>query len=545
MNTDSNNDGGSFISSWFGYFLRRGEAASSGPPNNEQFIHQSLSQMNKLMVGIEEKLAAVSSLESRCERLEAKCSSLENMLETTSQSTKEHIDRKFDSLYLHLEQNCSSLGNKLETKVDAVDVKVERSLKFHEYNEMLVKNQSWEYSAPPIPEDDPAFRAYFEDEEAEYIALTAETVRDVTKKMRRGEFPNNRNGNIRGVYLDLDDADNQFSVAVNNALLPHWKEFAAALEQFTPAINLLPDNFESGFLFYFVQLNLDAMMLIKEALIGKPFQNMSFTNNDSGNNVPAGMSVEAILDIVESNKHLRKLEIDRNRIGRDHIEKLCSAVHTHTILELSLFNSFEPGIGDEMLTSLLSIDGLKLEKLDMSSSNITSAVGMLLSDFIETNPRMRELNLRHNDLDDRDAALIANALRSNSTLRNLYIYDNSITEVGAECLRLVLCDESSLNAAADSNHNCNVQVRWNTIAGNSHDQGQINRGRKIYSILSSRNETMSNVQHFGDIDVKILPNILEAVQKYATKVHQDEIFKVEPLSIVYETMRKWEKAFYL
>ncbi|KAK1742142.1 leucine-rich repeat protein [Skeletonema marinoi] len=275
---------------------------------------------------------------------------------------------------------------------------------------------------------------------------------------------------------------------------------------------------------------------------------MSFTNNDSGNNVPAGMSVEAILDIVESNKHLRKLEIESNRIGRDHIEKLCSAVHNHALLELSLFSSFEPGIGNEMLTSLLSIDGLKLEKLDMSSSNITSAVGMLLSDFIETNPRMRELNLRHNDLDDRDAALIANALRSNSTLRNLDLYRNSITEVGAECLRLVLCDESSLNAAADSNHNCNVRVRWDSIDDNSHEQGQINRGRKIYSILSKRNETMSNVQHFGDIDVKILPNILEAVQKYATKVHEDEDNpkpKVKPLSIVYETMRKWEKAFYL
>jgi len=245
VDSDSNNDGGSFISSWFGYFLGRGDAASSGPPNNEQFIHQSLSQMNKLMMGIEEKLAAVSSLESRCERLEAKCSSLENMLETTSQSTKEHIDRKFDSLYLHLDQKCSSLENRLETKVDAVDVKVERSLKFHEYNEMLVKNQSWEYSAP-ISEDCPVFD---DDEEAEYIALTAKEVRDVTIKMRRGEFSNEWTCNTRGIFIDLDDGFPQFSDAVNNELLPHWKEFAAALEQFTPAINLLPDNFESLFSF--------------------------------------------------------------------------------------------------------------------------------------------------------------------------------------------------------------------------------------------------------------------------------------------------------
>eukprot|EP00984_Skeletonema_dohrnii_P036383 scaffold37292_cov155-Skeletonema_dohrnii-CCMP3373.AAC.1 len=496
-------------------------------------------------MGMEEKLAAVSSLESRCERLEAKCSSLENMLVTTSQSTKEHIDRKFDSLYIHLDQKCSSLENRLDTKVDSVHVKVDKSLKFHEYNEMLIKNQKWEYSAAVRTEDE-LIDYGIPGDEADHLAEDAQDLKSMTTKMRRGEFSNERSGKQKSVRVEMYDYDTQDSDALNNMLLPHWKEFAAALKQFTPAINMLPDDCESIFMFGNVQLNHEAMLLMKEALIGKPFQKLDFTTNDDGDGAPEGICVDAILDIVESNKHLRKLEIDRNRIGRDHIEKLCSAVHTHALLELSLFNSFEPGIGDEMLTSLLSIDGLKLEKLDMSSNNITSAVGMLLSDFIATNPRMRELNISSNDLNDRDAALIANALRSNSTLRNLYLYGNSITEVGAECLRLVLCDESSLNAASDSNHNCNVPLTGNPIDRvNSHEQGQINRGRKIYSILSNRNETMSNVQHFGDIDVKILPNILEAVQKYATKVHEDEDHKVKPLSIVYETMRKWEKAFYL
>ncbi len=70
-----------------------------------------------------------------------------------------------------------------------------------------------------------------------------------------------------------------------------------------------------------------------------------------------------------------------------------------------------------------------------------------------------------------------------------------------------------------------------------------NRDRKIYSILSSRNKTISNVQHFDDIDVKLLPNVLESVQrysKYATRWHKHES---KPLSIVYEVMRKWDKAF--
>mmetsp|Transcript_18029 Transcript_18029/g.30432 ORF Transcript_18029/g.30432 Transcript_18029/m.30432 type:complete len:156 (+) Transcript_18029:3-470(+) len=141
---------------------------------------------------------------------------------------------------------------------------------------------------------------------------------------------------------------------------------------------------------------------------------------------------------------------------------------------------------------------------------------------------------------DSDATLIANALRSNTTLRTLRLNENNITKVGKESLRLVLFDESSLNAVADSNHICTVDLGWKAFdVYNSHEQGQINRCRKIYSLLSSRNATMSNVQHFGNIDLKILPIMLEAVQKYAKNVN---FLEVKPLSIVYEVMRKWDKA---
>eukprot|EP00984_Skeletonema_dohrnii_P026648 scaffold16013_cov84-Skeletonema_dohrnii-CCMP3373.AAC.1 len=93
----NNNDGGGFLSSWFGYFSgRRDDALSSGPSRDKNSTSQ-LDRMENIMMRMEENLATVSStvdsLESRCEQLEAKCSSLENMLESTSQSTKEHIDK--------------------------------------------------------------------------------------------------------------------------------------------------------------------------------------------------------------------------------------------------------------------------------------------------------------------------------------------------------------------------------------------------------------------------------------------------------------------
>eukprot|EP00985_Skeletonema_marinoi_P006682 scaffold2901_cov99-Skeletonema_marinoi.AAC.11 len=93
VDTSNNNDGGGFLSSWFGYFSGQwGDAASSSGPSRDENNTSQLDRMEVMMMRMEEKLATV---ESRCETLEAKCSSLQNMLELT----KDHIERKFDSSY--------------------------------------------------------------------------------------------------------------------------------------------------------------------------------------------------------------------------------------------------------------------------------------------------------------------------------------------------------------------------------------------------------------------------------------------------------------
>ena len=545
VNTCNNNDGGGFLSSWFGYFSgRRYGGASSGPPGYDTSIHQSLSQMNATMMRMEEKLASVNSLERRCEELERKCSSLENVLESTSKATEKHIDKR----YFDLDRKCDSLAIRLEDKVDNVHKQEEvKALKRHEFSKMLIKNLSWEYSAA-LPSVDDMINNYYTDEEATYLAETAEELKDMTTSMRRGEFPCKLRDMIN---VEMSDSEPPFSYEVNTELLPHWNEFAAALKQFTPAIKLSPDNCESSFTFYSVQLNPNAMLLIKDALMGMPFKMFDFTNNNNGDGARGGMSVDAILDVVESNKHLRKLVIWKYQIGSQHIERLRSAVRNHHLVELDLDNSFEPGIGDEMLASLLTIDDLKLEKLGMSSNNVTSVGSAVVADFLATNPRLKELDLSENNLTDSDAELIANALRSNTTLRVLGLFHNNTTDAGDEALHLVIYECSSLNAVADSNHICSVKVGWAPLDySNLHKDEPMNRGMKIYHLLSCRNKTMSNAKHFGDIDVKILPDMLGAVQKYQinASVYKAKHYirhdpQVNPLSIVYEVMRRWDKVF--
>jgi len=124
--------------------------------------------------------------------------------------------------------------------------------------------------------------------------------------------------------------------------------------------------------------------------------------------------------------------------------------------------------------------------------------------------------------------------------------------------------DGNLNSIADSNHSCRVEGVvgvgcWNVYRCLEDEDKtwyeapgsfSFNRARKIYRLLSASNRSMStsNVQHFDDIDVKLLPSILEAVQRYASVVHSDDRYtpdfrEVEPLSIVYEVMRKWDKVF--
>ena len=208
------------------------------------------------------------------------------------------------------------------------------------------------------------------------------------------------------------------------------------------------------------------------------------------------------------------------------------------------------------MTSLLANRALKLDLLSMNHCGITSNVSSVLADFLASNTEMTYLDLQGNDLSDSDIAVIATALRSNTTLESLNLKGNDITDHGVEsAFRSVLFDESSLNAAADSNHCCYLyELGFESQFNLNRRPGQYyNRGRKIYKLLSSRNRTMSNTKHFDDVDVKTLPYMLENIQAYETTLESNmsdgaeynDDLTVACLSIVYEIMRKWDKVFCL
>jgi len=527
VNTGNTNDGG---------FLHiSGEHDGASEPSRDENNTSQLDRMEQMMRRMEEKLATVSSLENRCEQLEAKCSSLENLLGSTSQSTKEQID----SLHLQLDQNCNSLENRLESISQSTKEHIDKTLK---YNEMLIRNQNWEYPAPVYTVNELA-DAGFNDAEAEHIYQTSQLLQTNTEALRRGNFPqsNDITGNgDRGPGISLG-IDGIFDDDTVDELSPHWREFAAALKDFKPAFDVLPGDSKTCIAFKGVHLNQELTQLVKDALVNIPFKILSFQHSCYFHG-----DMSAIAAMIDSNKYLQKLDIYRIlEMDRDDITTLCSAIHHHpSLVDVSITGCFSR-LGNEMLRSLLRTDELKLEKLSMPENALLGIrtdinVCTQLADFLSTNPRLKELDLQNNGLDGSDAVMIANALRSNTTLRKLYISANDVRAVGDEALRRALCDETSLNSVADSNHSCCIET--DNFSGNNDEDREINRAEKIYGLLSSRNKTMSNVQDFGDIDVKLLPNILESVQKYSNYGDEDI---VKASSIVYEIMRCWDKVSHL
>ena len=533
----------SFWSSLFGYFTGRSVDFSSEYHSNDQFMQQTLSHMqnmNQMMTRMEEKLDNLSNVESRCEMLEAKCSSLETKLESTSQLMKDHIER-------------------LESKVESGNIKAQKN---HEYSQMLLRNQRWEYSAQVRTYEYWMIGEQYDPEKAEYLEEISNQLKEKSIEMRRGNIPSIMScGGVEKKGILLYPIASHDGVIYTGHIKQHWREFTAALKQFTPVINMLPDEHPSFFKIVNVALDRDTMLMLKKALIDAPFQSLYFDYTlDVEDTVYGGMSIDAIIEIVENNNHLHYLDLTNyDTFSEQHVDRFCNAVkNNRSLVELDLYSCVgNSNVGNAIMTSLLTNCGLKLEKLWMASCWLTSDVSALLADFISRNRKLKELDISGNPLNEVDAVLIVNALRRNTTLRRLYIYDSgAITNSSVEAFRSVLYDDSSLNAVSDSNHSCELGLDddypWDL---NTSAVTKENRGRKIYTLLSCRHRDVatSNVQHFGDIDVKLLPDILEAVLRYSKHTNEDinnedgddSETKVGSTSIVYEIMRKWEKAFNL
>jgi len=325
----------------------------------------------------------------------------------------------------------STMTSLLRTTCDRIEEK-------QKYHDVMLQNQKWEYSAER-PSDD-----YWEDIEGEDEDGEAEEfleqIKRYTEEMRYGTG----NGEI---VLNAH-------LPYNEEFLPHWKEFANALEQYHYHLKQSPDTVSNLELFN-MDLPETVIDLLSKALKSTHFQKIDMRHNNFGQK-----GINFTLKYLRSNRNVKELYLIGNPINNtDDINKLCKIVKVHPTIEcLTLANCKGGDInGYDMLTRIMTAGKNKLKFIDLSNNRIRTEGRTYICDFLATNLILTDLFLENNQLSDNDAIGIAEALRQNTKLFFLRLTHNNITKTGWKALRKAEFDNSSLNAASDSNHTCNIK----------------------------------------------------------------------------------------
>ena len=404
---------------------------------------------------------------------------------------------------------------------------------------IIAKEQKWKYSAPDIPRshwEELGFNEGYFWEMERFLGC----IKRYTCKLRNDGVDNTY---ARNAYISLGDPGGDIVLLHDDALLPHWKELANAMQ-------LYQEDEPFTLSIFNVQLSPPVIDLLLPILKYKPVRSIVLQNNSFVNNIREG--IEFAVEVMESNETIQGFYWASNTINNmEDARLLVEAVNSHpAINQVRLENCFDDDVnGYAVLIPLLASDK-NFEEIDFDNNAIRTGGSTELPDLIARNPPLQKLFFSDNNLNDGDAVLIARALKQNSNLEVLNLYDNNFTEVGVKALREAAYDSTSLNSVADSNHTCRVEgVDFGGIPSNPYDRENSGhaRAQKLYHLLSSRNREGTNVRHlnseFGGEDddkedtLALVPKVLECVYRYS---HERVNSSVPPLSIMYEILRSWK-----
>ena len=252
-------------------------------------------------------------------------------------------------------------------------------------------------------------------------------------------------------------------------------------------------------------------------------------------------------------------------------QRLVDAILSHPNISSCDFESLLRGErnGHDYLVDLLRKEGMG--GITFDNCGVNTGGQSTLFDIIKLHPNLVRLSLDKNKLNDKDAIHIADALRYNRTLEKLSLNENEFTSLGEDVMMKVICDDSSLNAAAGSNHVCvikglNFSSKASYVWGQYNDSARCgdknvpkqNRARKIFGLLKERNKKGSNAHHMetemgGGDTLRVVPLALAAIQVYGVQrlgsgkqllkwdddVNDWVIKDTSELSITYELVRSW------
>ncbi|EJK77945.1 hypothetical protein THAOC_00186, partial [Thalassiosira oceanica] len=434
------------------------------------------------------------------------------------QAQVEQHQAQVDEVKAECREKCDSLERRCGV-LEARCGSLERSI------QVLKKDIGWTYKAPGIP------RSHW------------------IEQGRSEEYADNMEDFLRAIKSEVEDirkrGEGWSCSCLNNAdaphsevLLPHFKELADAIQVSSGAEgNIYIDN---------IELHTKVIKQLFSAMEGRVttlyVESMAFPAED------VAECYEIIAGSVRSNHALERLTWFGNRIPSDDQADLFieSIIDNRSITNLDLdfcFHQSEAN-GCRALVTLMTC-GRPFESIHFGGNGLSGIDDVAAA--LATNPQLGELYLDENELNDRDAELIAHALKHNTNLLGLHLRGNDITSAGFERLRNALYDPSSLNAMESCNHTCwvdCVEENDHYVGGNYNDMTpQQRRHRKLYALLSTRHAECSNARRFnaelgeGPYTLELVPEVLDCIQRLSA---DRSAYAPLPLSLVFELVESWK-----
>ncbi|EJK62826.1 hypothetical protein THAOC_16547 [Thalassiosira oceanica] len=422
-----------------------------------------------------------------------------------------------------LEERCKALDRKSESLERACDELEVRCSSLERSIQVLKKDVDWTYSAPDIP------RSHWieqgrDEEYADNVDECLERIKIDAMRIRNGE-------DFCCACLDNED---QLAILHDDAMLPHFKELANAIQLSDGIRQICIDN---------VELRPSVLRILFPAMEGKVTDIFMQCVRFPGPDVVECYDI--IVTSVRHNHALKALTWAGNPISSDYLADLLieSIIDNRSIEILRLENCFDQNCvnGCRALTSLLTC-GRHFQNLHFRWNGLPDIDDVTAA--LAANPQIETLDLTGNQLRDRHADLIAEALKQNTNLQALYMRGNKITPTGFEKILEAIYDPSSLTAMESCNHTCYVDFVEEIVPCNKDFMTpQQRRRRKLYNLLSTWHAEGSNARHLnaelgeGAFTTKLVPRVLESIGQCSVDRSTDT---PTPLSLYFELMKSWK-----
>ena len=373
-----------------------------------------------------------------------------------------------------------------------------------------------------------------------------------------------RESDVNPVCLGLEtNLQDGLAVPFDRILVPHYRELIDGL-LLHESLQLNVSN---------IELNDQLMDMLSDVLVGQ-LKSLTLHNNGF---LFIEKAVEFIRNLTKNNAELTRFQWERNPLSTSEFASLADVIFKSKVDRVGFVECCDEGEdsadGYDILQRLLTADK-KWDRLDLQGNRIQMLGRTCLSDYISTDKYIKDINLKDNLLNDEDVRLIAEALRTNSTLRRIYLESNDITEIGRSAMRRALCNAASFSSIFASNNTCYVQMAGYQMAEEFrpnlfHDQIIVNNGEtdrkdnfaiKMHSLILKRHASKSNAFHLHqEFDrnetYALTPNILEAIYRqigdtkrfylsYALHCAEPDSLALDeetpPLSMMFEIIRNWK-----